>query len=76
MSKTTELIKDDWRARYNKYGYICTIGLKPNTRDELKKVGQTGVAYDKTIMRILQVLKMYPEIRKLVTEYDYKEEVN
>ena len=55
--------------------YPTSIGMTHETRNELKKVGQTGVPYNKTIMRILQVLKMYPEVRSLVSDYDYSKGV-
>lgn len=68
--KLQRLVKSSSNGKYYNSGYTASMCLHPSTRDRFGKFGQTSVSYEKTLIRILDVLDMYPEIKKLVTDFD------
>ena len=61
-------------GKYYNYGYTSSVCMHPSTRDRLQKFGQSGISYEKILLRIFDVLDSHPEIKALITEYDnYKE---
>ena len=61
-------------GKYYNYGYTSSVCMHPSTRDRLQKFGQSGISYEKILLRIFDVLDSHPDIKTLITEYDgYKD---
>lgn len=61
-------------GKYYNYGYTSSVCMHTSTRDRLQKFGQSGISYEKILLRIFDVLDSHPDVKALITEYDgYKD---
>ena len=73
QSELIKVVKKNGIGKEYESRYTSSVCMHFSTRDRLQRYGQSGISLRKILLRMLDVLDMYPEIKKLVTEYDYKE---